>query len=121
MKRAAAPDVDAYIAAQPAPARAVLKKIRAMVRKLAPDGVEGISYGIPTVRLHHGRILMHFAGFKEHIGMFPPVRNPALAKELKPYAGPKGNLKFPLDAPIPYPLIEKVVSHHLNRVSGKTP
>jgi uncharacterized protein YdhG (YjbR/CyaY superfamily) len=111
-----AKDVDAYIAAQPPPARAVLEKIRALVRKAAPRGEESISYGIPTVFVD-GRALIYFAGFKAHIGLFPPVRDAALLKESKPYAGPKGNLKFPLDEAVPYPLIRKIVASHAKRVA----
>jgi uncharacterized protein YdhG (YjbR/CyaY superfamily) len=112
--------VDAYLAAQPPKARAALAKIRALARKIAPRGTEGISYGIPTVRLDD-RILVHYAGFKEHVSMFPPVRDPALLKRLKPYEGPKGNLKFPLDAPLPMPLIGEVVRWHLARLAAIEP
>ena len=49
-----------------------------------------------------GRIIVYFAAFKTHIGMFPPVRGDSkLERALAPYDGPKGNLKFPLDRPIP--------------------
>lgn len=54
-------------------------------------------------------MLVYFAAFKRHIGLFPPVRDPALRKEASVYAGEKGNLRFPLDAPIPYGLIGRIV------------
>jgi uncharacterized protein YdhG (YjbR/CyaY superfamily) len=112
-----ADSVDAYLAAQPAKARAVLTRIRALVRKAAPAGEELVSYGIPTVKVD-GRVLVHFAGFKAHVGMFPPVRDAALLRELKAFAGPKGNLSFPLDEPMPFPLIRKVIGWHLARVAA---
>ncbi|HEX2613439.1 MAG TPA: DUF1801 domain-containing protein [Fibrobacteria bacterium] len=112
-----AESVDAYLAAQPAKARAALTKIRALVRKAAPDGEELISYGIPAIKVN-GRLLVYFAGFKAHVGMFPPVRDAALLRELKGFAGPKGNLRFPLSEPMPYPLIRKVVQFQLDRFSA---
>ncbi len=63
---------------------------------------------MPAVRLTG--ILLYFAGFKNHIGMYPPVSGDArLQKALARYAGPKGNLRFPLDKPIPYDLIRRIV------------
>ncbi len=55
----------------------------------------------------------YIAAFKKHIGIFPPVRDAALQEQLAPYAGPKGNLQFPLLAPIPYALITKIVKSRL--------
>ncbi|HEX7140092.1 MAG TPA: DUF1801 domain-containing protein, partial [Vicinamibacterales bacterium] len=100
--------IDEYIAASADRARPILRKIRAIVKKAAPDAVETISYGIPTFKL--GGTVIHFAAFKNHIGLFPPVRGDArIEKAAKPYAGEKGNLKVPLDEPIPYDLIERIV------------
>jgi uncharacterized protein YdhG (YjbR/CyaY superfamily) len=86
-----------------------LKKLRAVIRRAAPPGTEElISYRIPAYRLHG--ILVYFAAFKNHIGLYPPVRGDAKLKlALRKYSGPRGNLKFPLDAPIPYALITKIV------------
>jgi uncharacterized protein YdhG (YjbR/CyaY superfamily) len=96
------------IAAAAPRARTALRRIRALVRKAAPDAEEVISYGMPSFRGR--RIILHYAAFSEHIGIFPPLRNePALQKALAPYAGPKGNLRFPLDEPMPWPLIERLV------------
>ena len=104
-----AKNIDDYITASSDRARPILRKIRSIVRKAAPDAVETISYGIPTFKLD-GRTLIHFAAFKNHIGLYPPVKGDArIDKETKPYAGEKGNLKFPLDEPIPYDLIERIV------------
>ncbi len=59
---------------------------------------------------------MYFAGFKSHIGLFPPVRgNAALAKAVAKYAGPKGNLRFPYDEPLPLALISRIVRHKLKQ------
>jgi uncharacterized protein YdhG (YjbR/CyaY superfamily) len=100
--------VDAYIAAFPPAVRVRLAKIRRAVRVAAPKASEGISYRIPAYRQHN--IIVYFAGFKNHIGLFPPVRGDArLEKAVAKYAGPKGNLKFPHDEPLPLTLISRVV------------
>jgi uncharacterized protein YdhG (YjbR/CyaY superfamily) len=99
--------VDDYIAAALPEVRAILKKIRATIRKAAPAAEEKISYQIPTFTLNGN--LVHFAAFQRHIGFYPPVRDKKLGVETSVYAGEKGNLRFPLDKPIPYALITKVV------------
>lgn len=101
-------DIDDYIAQFPPPVQAILEKIRQTIRKAAPGAEETISYRMPTFWLKG--VLLHLGAFKKHIGLFPPVRgDAALEKAIAPYAGPKGNLQFPLDQPIPYRLIEKIV------------
>ncbi|MBX7102637.1 MAG: DUF1801 domain-containing protein [Gemmataceae bacterium] len=106
--------IDEYIAAAAAEARPILRQIRAIVRKAAPAAVETISYRIPTFKLNGS--LVHFAAFKNHIGFYPPVRgNVALVKAVARYAGEKGNLRFPLDEPMPYKLIERIVKHRVRQ------
>ena len=99
--------VDEYIAGFPPKTRAALRKVRAALRKSAPAAEETISYRIPALR--GNGMLVYFAGFKSHIGMFPPVRGDArLLAALKRYQGPKGNLRFPLDEPMPLALIARI-------------
>jgi uncharacterized protein YdhG (YjbR/CyaY superfamily) len=96
--------IDEYIEGCAPRARAVLEKIRRVVRRAAPGAREVISYSIPAVK--QNGVLVFFAAFKDHIGFYPPVRGDArLVKKAAPYAGAKGNLRFPLDQPIPYDLI----------------
>ncbi len=100
--------VDEYIAAAPASTRPILEKIRAIARLAAPEAEEIISYRMPALRQRG--ILLYFAAFKHHIGIFPPVvGDQKLEKAIAPYTGPRGNLKFPLDHPIPYALIQRIV------------
>jgi uncharacterized protein YdhG (YjbR/CyaY superfamily) len=107
-----------YIAAQPPKVRAILRKIRATVRAAAPDAEETISYRMPAFK--QGGVLIYFAAFKEHIGVYPPVRGDArLLKALAPYAGEKGNLRFPLDEPMRYDLIEQIVTLRLTQNLAK--
>lgn len=132
MPAAAPVDIDAYIAEAPPDVRPVLTEIRRVVRAAAPDAEERISYRMPAFMLHG--VLLYFAAFKNHIGIYPPVSGDArLEAALAPFLGPKRNLKFPLDRPIPYPLIGKIVrlrvKQNLARAtvtakrprSGKTP
>jgi uncharacterized protein YdhG (YjbR/CyaY superfamily) len=110
--------IDEYIAKFPPEVREILEQIRLTVAKAAPDAQETISYNIPTFKL--GRAFAHFAAFKKHIGFFPPVRGDArLEKAIAPYAGEKGNLRFPLDQPIPYQLIERIVKHRVKQMKSK--
>jgi uncharacterized protein YdhG (YjbR/CyaY superfamily) len=108
------PAVDAYIARFPGPAQTLLRKMRATIRAAAPGAAEVISYRIPAYRLHG--IVVFFAGFKAHIGLFPPVRgNAALEKAVAGYAGPKGNLRFPYDQSLPLALIARIVRHQVKQ------
>lgn len=106
--RAKPKNVDEYISSFSPEVQAVLEKIRLTIRNAAPNAQEAISYGMPTFRLNG--TLVYFAAFKKHIGFFPPVKGDArLKKAISTYAGEKGNLQFPLDQPIPYGLIERIV------------
>ena len=115
-------NIDDYIAPFPPKVRAILKKVRATVRKAAPRAEERISYGIPAFALHGN--LVYFAAFKNHIGFYPPVRDLKLKKAAAIYAGEKGNLRFPLDQPIPYALIGRIVKarvrENLENAGGKS-
>jgi uncharacterized protein YdhG (YjbR/CyaY superfamily) len=110
--------IDAYIAAAPAGVKSTLRRIRSVIRRAAPGATETISYRIPAFRQRG--ILIYFAAFKSHIGLFPPVRGDArLEKALTPYRGPKGNLRFPLDEPIPYALIERIAKLRAKQDAAK--
>jgi uncharacterized protein YdhG (YjbR/CyaY superfamily) len=100
--------IDAYIAGQPPEVRPVLRKIRSTIRKAAPGASETISYRIPAFALNG--MLIYFAAFKHHIGLYPPVRGgtESLMKRKAKFEGPKGNLIFPLDQPMPYSLIGSI-------------
>ncbi len=105
--------VAAFIADSPKPAQAVLKKIRATIRKAAPKATEGISYNIPVFK-QDGKYLVYIAGYAKHVSIYPftSAMKP-IEKELAPYRSGKGTIKFSLDKPIPYPLITKIVKARL--------
>ncbi len=105
--RAMPKTIDEYISAFSPEVRAILRRVRQVVRSAAPDAQEAISYRIPAFKLNG--VLVYFAAFKKHIGFYPPIRGDSrLEKAVSPYAGEKGNLRFPLDQPIPYALIERI-------------
>jgi uncharacterized protein YdhG (YjbR/CyaY superfamily) len=96
-----------YFASLPPDSARALRKVRAVVAKAVPGARGVISYNIPAFAL--GRPFMYCAAFKSHIGIYPPVRNDArLIKALAPFSNAKGNLRFPLDEPLPLPLIARV-------------
>jgi len=108
MRTTAPKSIDEYIAAAPPQVQPILTRIRKTIGAAAPEARELISYRMPAFRLKG--ILVYFAAFKAHIGLYPPVSGDAsLERALSPYAGPKGNLKLPLDQPIPYDLIKRIV------------
>ena len=90
--------LDSYIASFPKAVQALLKKVRRTIRAAAPEASEVISYNIPAYR--QNGMLVYFAGFKSHIGLYPPVRgNAALEKAVAKYAGPKAICSFPTTSP----------------------
>jgi uncharacterized protein YdhG (YjbR/CyaY superfamily) len=114
--------MDEYIAAFPPEVQAILKKIRLTIRQAVPEAEEKISYRMPAFALHG--ILIYFAAFKNHIGIYPPIRgDESLSKAVARYRGEKGNLRLPLDEPIPYALIRRIVKfrakEHLKKTASK--
>ncbi len=100
-------NIDDYLASVSPESKRILEEIRKLVRAKVPSATETISYQLPAFKLR--RTFIYFAAFKKHIGIYPPVKiDKTLTKALLPYAGEKGNLKFPLDQPIPYDLIGRV-------------
>jgi uncharacterized protein YdhG (YjbR/CyaY superfamily) len=114
-----------YIAAFPVAVQELLRLVRDTIRQAAPEAGEKISYRIPTFTLHGN--LIHFAAFKNHIGLYPGSEAiEAFREELLDYRTAKGTIQFPLDRPIPVALIAKIVEYRvkesLNSVkSGKSP
>jgi uncharacterized protein YdhG (YjbR/CyaY superfamily) len=106
--------VDEYIAAFPDEVQELLEKIRVTIRETAPDAQETISYQMPTFVLHGA--LVHFAAFKNHIGFYPtPNGIEEFEDELSGYASGKGSTRFPLDEPIPFGLIRKIVKFRVEQ------
>lgn len=101
--------IDEYIAGFPKEVQEILEKIRTTIKEAAPKGEETISYQIPTFTLKGN--LVHFAAWKKHIGFYPASSGiKEFENKLSAYEIAKGTVKFPLDKPIPYELISKIVS-----------
>ena len=119
MKTNAPKNIDDYIADFPADVQEVLQKIRITIKKAAPKAEEAISYKIPTFNLK-GQYLIYFAAYKKHIGLYPvPSGDEEFNQEISIYQAGKGTLRFPLDKPIPYKLISKIVKIRAKENSAK--
>jgi uncharacterized protein YdhG (YjbR/CyaY superfamily) len=103
--------IDEYVAGCPEPVRPVLEEIRSRIHAAVPGAGETIRYSMPTVTLD-GSSLVHFAAWKKHVAVYPapePTDDAAFERALAPHRGDKGTLRFPLDQPMPYDLIDRVV------------
>lgn len=111
--------VDQYIGSFPAPTRRILKELRAVMRKAAPNASEKISYGIPT--LFQDGNLVHYAAYESHIGLYgAPYAPKAFASRLQKYRTGKGTLRFPIDRPIPMELVRRIVELRVKENSAKS-
>ena len=120
MSRIKFDDIDSYIASFPAEIQEILEKVRVTIRKAAPDAEERINYGIPTFTLNGN--LVHFAAFTNHLGFYPtPSGIKVFSKELSVYESAKGSVKFPIDKPIPYELITKIVKFRVKENQAARP
>ena len=109
-----APDVESYLAACPEPHRTTLEKLRAIIRSVVPkETTEAISYGVPTFKYKGG--LVAYAAFKGHCSFFPMSGRLVedFAEELRAYKTSKGTIQFPVDKPLPSPLVKKLVKAKL--------
>ena len=112
--------IDEYISLFPKNIQEILEKIRHTIKKSAPQAEETISYQMPAFKLNGN--LVYFAAFKDHIGFFPTSSGvAAFKKELSKYATSKGTIRFPLDKPIPFDLVRKIVQFRVqeNLAKGK--
>ena len=104
--------IDGYIRTFPKDVQSILEKMRQTIHKAAPQATEAISYGMPTFKQNGN--LVHFAAWKNHIGFYAmPSGNQAFKKELSRYDGAKGSIQFPLDKPMPYDLVRKIVIYRV--------
>jgi uncharacterized protein YdhG (YjbR/CyaY superfamily) len=112
-------NIDEYIAGFPDEVQEILQKIRTTIHKVARGAEEKISYQMPTFTLK-GDYLIYFAGYKKHVGLYPaPLEDAELKEALSAYASGKGTVKFPLDQPIPFGLISKMVKYRMKKVMEK--
>ncbi|MEE4193794.1 MAG: DUF1801 domain-containing protein [Anaerolineae bacterium] len=113
-------NIDEYIAQYPADVQEILSSIRRLIHEVVPAVEEALSYGIPTFKLK-GKNLVHFGAYKKHIGFYPSPSVIAYFEEpLSIYEGAKGSVKFPLNQPIPYELIRRMVEYRLEELNRST-
>ncbi len=118
MKPKPAKSIDQYIAGLPRDVQERLRRIRAIITNAAPDAQETIKYQIPTFVL--GENLVHFAAFQNHIGFYPTSSViQAFARELTDYPSGKGSVQFPLDKPVPFALIKRMVEFRVREAQEK--
>lgn len=112
--------IDEYIAAFPRNVRDVLEELRRIIRESAPKSEETISYGIPTFDLN-GKHLVHFAAYKNHIGFYPTSSGiTRFKKDLSRYELSRGTVRFPIDEPIPFDVIRKIVKYRVKETLDET-
>lgn len=100
-------NVESYIATFPKETQKLLEQIRQTIRSVAPTATEKIGYGIPTFVLNGN--LVHYAGYKNHIGFYPGAAGiEKFQEELSVYKGAKGSVQFPLDQPLPLKLVSEI-------------
>jgi uncharacterized protein YdhG (YjbR/CyaY superfamily) len=110
--------IDEYIGQFPGEIQDLLQKLRQAIRESAPKAQEAISYRIPTFKLNGN--LVHFAAFRDHISFFPTSSGiTAFRNELSGYKTSKGTVQFPLDKPIPFDLVRKIVKFRVRENQGK--
>lgn len=111
-------NIDDYIARFPRDVQRVLQGVRRAIRAAAPGADEAIKYGVPTFVLNGN--LVHFAGFKQHIGFYPtPSGIAKFRQELSSYPSAKGSVQFPLDEPMPLDLITRIVTFRVGEARAK--
>ena len=110
--------IDEYISQFPEDIQQLLQKVRAVIRESAPAAVEKISYAMPG--FYQNGMLVWFAGHKTYIGFYPTGEGiEAFKDSLTPYKFSKGAVQFPLNQPIPYDLIRKIVKYRVGKNSKK--
>jgi uncharacterized protein YdhG (YjbR/CyaY superfamily) len=111
--------IDEYIATFPMNVQNILQELRQVIRDAAPEAKEAISYQMPTFKLNGN--LVHFAAWRNHIGFYPGGSSAieAFKKELSPYKQAKGTVQFPLDKPIPFDLLKKIVRFRVKQNESK--
>jgi uncharacterized protein YdhG (YjbR/CyaY superfamily) len=112
-----AQEIDDYLAELDEPKRSTLEAVRQTILRIAPEAEQGISYGMPAFRMH-GKVIAGFAAFKNHLAYVPHSGSvfPELRDELSGYVTTSGSLHFPIDTPLPEPLVQKLINVRLQQL-----
>ncbi|MBV9278896.1 MAG: DUF1801 domain-containing protein [Chloroflexi bacterium] len=113
-------EIDAYLEGLDEPKRSTLRQLRETILEIIPDAEQGMSYGLPAFRLH-GAVVAGFAAFKNHLSYLPHSGSvlPELGDEVAGYGGTRGSLHFPVDRPLPKPLVEKLIAIRLRQIAER--
>ena len=113
-------EIEEYISNFPIEVQSILREIRKLIQKEAPESIESFAYGMPAYKTN-GNPLVYFAGFKNHIGFYAtPSGHIEFSKELSHYKQGKGSVQFPLNKPIPMDLIRKIVQFRVKENLSKS-
>jgi uncharacterized protein YdhG (YjbR/CyaY superfamily) len=109
-------EIDRYLEALEEPKRATLARLRQTILDILPEANQGISYGVPAFKVG-GKTIAGFAAFKNHLSYLPHSGSvfPQLSDELKGYSTSSGALRFPIDEPLPAPLVQKLITVRLRQ------
>jgi uncharacterized protein YdhG (YjbR/CyaY superfamily) len=115
-----AQEIDAYLQGLEEPKRSTLQQLRETILAFIPDAEQCISYGLPAFRVH-GKVVAGFAAFKNHLSYLPHSGSvlPELGDEIASYKSTSGSLHFPIDRPLPKPLVEKLISIRLRQIAER--
>lgn len=112
-------EIDQYISGFPQEVQKILSQIRSIIKSAAPEAVESITYGMPAYKTN-SKPLVYFAGYENHIGFYAtPTGHEQFASELSQYKQGKGSVQFPLNQPIPFDLIKRIVEFRVSENSSK--
>lgn len=110
---------DEYISSFPKETQILLQEVRKTIKNVAPEADESISYGMHAYKLN-GKVLVYFAGYKNHIGFYAtPTGHAEFTEELAKYKQGKGSVQFPINEPMPLDLITKIVKFRISEVLKK--
>ncbi len=115
-------EIDAYLATLEEPKQSTLGDLRQTIARIVPDAEQCISYGMPAFRLR-GKVVAGFAAYKNHLSYFPHSGSvlPELPDEVAHYVASKGTLRFPVDAPLPEALVEKLLAIRIRQAFEDEP
>jgi uncharacterized protein YdhG (YjbR/CyaY superfamily) len=114
--------IDDYLDGVDEPKRSTLEALRHTLRELIPDAQECLAYGVPAMR-HDGKLVAGFAAYRNHLTYLPHSGSvlATLTEQTAGYETSKGALTFPVDTPLPRPLVEALVAARLAEISHDSP
>lgn len=112
-----AEEVDEYLRAVDEPKRSTLQALRETILEIVPDADQVISYRVPAFRVR-GKVVAGFAAFKDHLSYLPFSGSvlSRLSDQLNGYTMTKSALHFPVDRPLPKPIVRQLIESRLREL-----